>query len=170
MERDAMSPEQKAMAEAQRIKAEYENKNKTLEEQQQAAATQAETQKVIAKLNLELPAAAEAAGLPRSPAVGRMMIEFMLSQARAGVEVDPNDAAQYAKEQVQTWTGETVKGMDGAQLERFLGPDVIKTILGYAVAKVRGAGAAPAVPPASSAPTKRPPSFLTPDEWAKRYG
>jgi hypothetical protein len=99
-----------------------------------------------------------------------MMIDFMLSQARAGMNVDPSDAAQYAKETVQSWTGDVVKGMNGDQLERFLGPETIKAILGHAVAKVRG-GTGTTPPAIQAAPSKPPqPTFLSEKEWRARYG
>jgi hypothetical protein len=170
MEREAMNPDQRARADAERRAQEAEEKLRAGETERETQVRQAETQKHIGRLNAEIPAAAEAAGLPRSPAVGRMMIEFMLSQARAGLDVGPEDAAQYAKEQVQGWTGEVIKGMDGAQLERFLGPEVIKAILGHAVAKVRGQAAQPAVPTPGTVPAKKPPAFMSTDEWRKVYG
>jgi hypothetical protein len=170
MEREAMSPEQRKIAE-------YEAKLKTVEEErsarvkeQQTVAQQAETQKVIAKLNVDLPAAAEAAGLPKSPAVGRMMIDFMLSQARAGMDVNPEDAAQYAKETVAGWTGEVIKGMSGAQIEQFLGPDAIKTLLNHKVAQVRGGTTPAPVPATSPAAPKKSPAFLSTEEWRRQYG
>jgi hypothetical protein len=173
MEREAMSPEQRKIAEYESKLKAVEEQEKTRQQEQQTAAQQAETQKVIAKLNVELPAAAEAAGLPKSPAVGRLMVEFMLSQARAGAEVDPQDAAQYAKETVQSWTGEVVKGMNGDQLERFLGPEVIKAILGHAVAKVRGTSQPQAHPPSAPAPMRingQPKTFITDRrEWDKQF-
>lgn len=168
MEQEAMTPEQRAYADAQRRIQELEAKTKSADEERQTAAQQAETQKVIASLNTAIPAAAEAAGLPRSPAVGRMMIEFMLSQARAGVEVDPADAAQYAKETTQGWTGEVLKSMNDEQIVSFLGPEVVKKVLQHAVNKVRGAPPAPAPAGAAAAPPKAP-SFLSTDEWRKRY-
>ena len=170
MEREAMNPDQRARAEAEQKIAEYQAREKAQQEEQQTAAQQAETQKVIGKLNVELPAAAEAAGLPRSPAVGRMMIDFMLTQARAGVEVDPADAAQYAKETTQQWTAEVIKGMDGDQLDKFLGPEVIKKVLANAVARVRGKTAQPTIPPQGAPQAKKEPSFLTPEEFRRRYG
>jgi hypothetical protein len=102
--------------------------------------------------------------------VGRMMIDFMLSQARAGVQVDSSDAAQYAKETVQNWTGETLKGMSGPQLEQFLGPDVVRAILGHAVAKVRGGNGAPVVPAQPQSPSSPRPWSLSTDEWRAKYG
>lgn len=171
MEQESMSPEQRAAAEYQRKAAEAEAKLKAFEEEKQTAAQQAETQKVIEGLNQAIPAAAEAAGLPRSPAVGRMMVEFMLSQARAGVDADPADAAQYAKETVQGWTGEVLRSMNEDQIVSFLGPEVVKRILQHSVNKVRGTqGAPPAAPPAAPAGDRRAPSFLSPEEWRKRYG
>lgn len=169
MEQEAMSPEQRAAAEYQRKAQEAEAKLKAMEEEKQTAAQQAETQKVIEGLNKAIPEAAQAAGLPRSPAVGRMMVEFMLSQARAGADVDPADAAQYAKETVQGWTAETLKSMNEDQIVSFLGPEVVKRILQHSVNKVRGTQAQVPTPAAPAAPAQRPPTFLTPDEWRKRY-
>ena len=170
MEQEAMTPEQRAVAEAQRKAAEVEQKLKAIEEERQQAATQAETQKVIENLNQAIPAAAEAAGLPRSPAVGRMMVEFMLSQARAGADVNPEDAAQYAKETVHAWSGEVFKSMNDEQLVSFLGPEVVKKILAHSVAKVRGQQAAPPPPQAAATPAPKKQGYLSPDEWRKLYG
>ena len=170
MEREALSPEQRQIAERDaKIKA-FEEQEASRKQEQQTAAQQAETQKVIAKLNVELPAAALAAGLPKSPAVGRMMVEFMLSQARAGLDVNPEDAAQYAKESVQNWTGEIVKGMDGPQLETFLGPAVIKAILTHAVAKARGGTSPAPAPLQTDTPKPKAPTYLSTEEWRAKYG
>jgi hypothetical protein len=166
MEQEAMSPEQRAVAEYQRKNAEMEAKLKAIEEERTQGAQKAETDRVIATLNTAIPAAAEAAGLPRSPAVGRMMVEFMLSQARAGVDVNPEDAAQYARENVQGWTGEVLKSMNEEQIITFLGPEVVKKILTHSVNKVRGTQAAPAVVPATTSP-KGPPKKMSTDEWRK---
>lgn len=168
MEQEAMTPEQRAYADAQRRIQELEAKQKAADEEHQTAAQKAETEKVIASLNQAIPAAAESVGLPRSPAVGRMMVEFMLSQARAGVEVDPQEAAVYAKENVQTWTGEVLKGMGDEQIVNFLGPEVIKKVLAHSVAKVRGTQAAPpAATPAATASNPKPPTRMSTAEWRK---
>jgi len=170
MEQEAMTPEQRAVAEAQRKAAEVEQKLKAIEEERRTAAEQAETQKHIETLNQAIPAAAEAAGLPRSPAVGRMMVEWMLSQARSGNPADPADAAQYAAETVRGWTSETLRGMNEEQIVSFLGPEVVKRILSHSVAKVRGQAAQAAAPKPAVAPPPKKQGYLSPDEWRKLYG
>lgn len=171
MEQEQMTAEQRRIAALEAEKRAAEERAKTLEENQKQQAQQAAMQQAAAELNRVIPEAAERAGLPRSPVVGRMMVEHMLSVARAGGQPDPDAAAEYAAETLRSWQTGAVGSMDDARLAAYLGPDVVKRVAAYAAAQARSTlPGAVQTPPTGAPRPKAAPKTLTPDEWRQLYG
>lgn len=171
MEQESMTQEQRRIAALEAEKAQAEARAKALEDQQRQASQQVEMQQAAAQLNKVIPEAAERAGLPRSPVVGRMMVEHMLSQARAGITPDPDAAAEYAAETVRAWQSAAFTGADDAKIVSLLGPEVAKRVAAYMAGQARSVLPGSIQPTQNGAPKpKAAPRTMTVEEWRAQYG
>lgn len=168
-ERQQMSPEQRALADERKRREELESKLKAEEEAKAQAAEQAELRVHTERLNKSIPEAAKKIGLPATPRAGKIMLEHMLSMAKAGIPPDPVDAAQYAHDTLRAESSALLRDMSDDQVVKFLGPDVVKRINAYSVAQVRGQTQPAPAPQAEAPKPKEPPRMLTPAEWRAKY-
>lgn len=168
MEREQMDPAQRALMEERQRREEAERKIKEHEEQQGKAKLDAETQAEIGKLNREVIEAADKLGLPKSPRLGRMMLQHMHTMAQAGMAPDAHESARFVMDSLKTEVPHLIGGMGDEQIVSFLGKPVIDRILAWSVARARGqAPATPApAPTPQGEPQRRP---LTIEEWRAKH-
>lgn len=169
-EETQLTPEQRALQDERKRREEAERKAKEYEEQQTRAKLDAETQAEIGKLNREVLEAADKAGLPKSPRLGRMMLQHMRTMADAGQTPDAHESARFVMDSLRTEVPHLIGGMNDEQIVGFLGKPVIDRILAWSVARAKGQAPAPAPAPEVKPDAERPrPSFLSVEEWRKQY-
>lgn len=168
-QREQQTPEQRALAAEQKRREELEQRLAAEEKAKADAKTQAETKAFQDKIAKAVPEAAEKFGLPRTPHAGRLVIEHMLSQARAGFDPDPVEAAAAAAATIKSETRAILKGMTGDQLLGTLGPEVVEAVRKHLVAKAKGEPTTPVTPTTPAAPEPQPKAYLSSDEWRARY-
>lgn len=170
VEREQMSPEQRALADERRRREETERKLAEREKAEAQAKQEAETRAEIQRINVEIPEAAAKVGLPKSPRAGKLMIDHMLRMINAGEVGDAHEAARYAMDVIRAEHRDLTAAMDDAQLEAYLGKEAVARILKRSVEKARGQVQADPNPPPPPPPAERPrSSALSPEEWRKRF-
>lgn len=167
--REQQTPEQRALADERKRREELEQKLQAEEKAKKDAALQAEIQAERQRFEREIPAAAEKAGLPKTPHAGRLMVDQLMRQQRSGLPLDFEDAAISAKETLTQEVKAILGGMSEAQLESYLGEHA-ERLRKHWVAKVKG-DVKPEPPPAAKPNgEQRPKTYLSPDEWRKSLG
>lgn len=167
-EREQMSPEARALADERKRREELEKKLKGEEERVKTEAQQRETRAWVEKFNREVPEAAKSVGLPQTPRAGRLMLEHMQTVAKAGLPIDPADAARHAMDTIREENRAILADMADDQIVSFLGKDVVNRILKHSVNQVRAPAPPAAVPPAT--PKPKAAGFMSPEEWRAKYG
>jgi hypothetical protein len=169
VDREQMSPEQrKLLDDRQKLDAE----KRQIEEQRQAQADarqKAETQAHIQRFNQEIPAAMEAAGLPRDPEIVRVAVGHMANMVRLGLPIDVKWAVQDAKNQMVEKYAPVFSRMPAEHLVQILGKPAIdaiqKHLIGQATQPPR-----PAIATPPAAAPKKPTYGMSPEQWRRTFG
>lgn len=171
VEREQMSPEQRALADERRRREEAERKYFEKEKAETKARTDAETRAEIQRINIEIPEAAAKVGLPKSPRAGQLVIGHMLKMIEAGEVANAHEAARYAMDVIRAEHRDLTASMDDAQLEAYLGKETVARILKRSVERARGQVAADPNPPPGPAVAGEKPRTgpLSVDEWRARF-
>jgi hypothetical protein len=169
LQRDAMPPEQRALAEQQeklaKERAEFEKERAAQQEQVVSQQSQA----IRAQLEPKVIAAVEAAGLPKTPDAVRAVVGELERQVKYGLPMDVEAAANEVRDQFFRPSLGMLKNMSPAQIVAEIGKEKFDELLRFSIEQQKGA------PPPPQAPVETKPkapekNWMSPQEWRAKYG
>jgi hypothetical protein len=167
---EQMTPEQRALAEKERAINEREAKIREAEEARQHQAMQAETAQHVQRFNAEIPAAMEAAGLPRDPAAARLVIEHAQRAASLGMPIDLKWAARDVASQMVSKYAPVFAKMPPERLISALGKDAIDAIQKHLISRAQpGIPQPKPVPQQANGTQPKRPYGMSVDEWREKF-
>lgn len=177
VEREQMDPKDRRIRELEAQQQKIEAERKAAEERQTTEHREAQTKAAAEHFNKSIVPALQKVEVPVTETTVGLVAKFMqdIAQgaAEAGVAVDVNDlvadAAEMAKQELQTFTKATVGKLKGGDLVKFIGMDAAHEIRRWFVEqhKAKAASGQPQNPtPVRAAPVERKP--LSQDEWRER--
>lgn len=170
LQREAMSPEQRRIAELeaerQRLQAERDEQVKT----QQQQAMEQQTKAAVQHFNQTIPKAMESAGLPKTTESLRLVADHLKRQLSIGLQPDVAYAAQEVRQFLDQRNAAVYRAYSPQQLEQLLGKEAIDNLMRYRIEQAKGAPAQPPPPKPPETPKPAGKSYLTPKEWDALYG
>lgn len=167
LQRESMTPEQRRIAELEAERDRYATEAKNREAAELEAKVAAQTNIHREQLNRALPAAMDAAQLPRTPEAARLVIGHLETMVKMGLELDVQAAAEMAREDLVERNSAIFRGMSPEMLERALGKETIAAILRRSLEAPKPAPTPNPTPEPKPEPKK---NWLSSQEWAKEYG
>jgi hypothetical protein len=168
-ERALLEREEKLRAEEQRRQAWAQEQEELKLQQQQAYWAKKYDEEIGSAL------ADPDVGLPKTAATVKRMAELMSKALQAGLDVPAKDVARIVRDEQAAAQRELFSKLDGAQLYRLLGDEVVKRLRTYELAQVRRTPVAPpAAPEGERPPARKPETKKQPmserefDEYVKR--
>jgi hypothetical protein len=174
-EASQLDPKEKEAAELKARVEAYERQEKEAKARAQTEAEKAATDEALQHLDVEITEALKDSGLPKTPKVVARMAELLERDLRLGLNRPAKELVRYLQDEVTGSQKQLVSALEGEQLVKFLGEDVIKKVRAFdaAQAKQHPAAAKP-VPrsgsgpvPRNGAPAKKP---MNESEWRKTFG
>lgn len=157
LQEEALTPEQKRLREL-----EEENKRyKETEKQKAEREAQEERSRIESKYtedyDRKITEALNSANIPKNPAAIRRVAQHMLNALEAGVDLDPRDAIEYAKQDFMGEIKELLSALDENSLLSFMGDDIAGKIRKADLARVKASkvssqNSAPQLKPESNEP------------------
>jgi hypothetical protein len=168
IQREQMTPEQRALAEERGKREALEQQIKQREVAEQKAKVDSETQAHIQRFNQLIPQAMEQAGLPRDPEAARLVVQNLATMAKMGLQPDPTWAAADAYQTLTARYAPVFASMaqknPGAFIQA-IGPQALDAIQRHLIASKRGPTQQA---PQTQAQTQRRPSVYTDREQWRR--
>jgi hypothetical protein len=157
IELEKMTPAERRAYEAEKKLKAYEAEKQKAEEEKQRTVHEQEVARhkdEFASLFMETM---EATGLPKSS--GRYVLHRMASlyaqNEEAGLESTPEEMATHVLEGLKREHTGVLSGLDGDRLLEYLGPDVVKKVLGAHLARINAKRGRPAQPTAQVQQTQQ---------------
>lgn len=151
-QKEQLSPEKRALMEAEEKLRAAEEEKRQLSERQKAEQLQRQQAYWAKKYDESITEALAdpEVGLPKVPSVVKRMADLMGKSLKLGIEVDTREVAKLVKKEYLEAQRELVGKLDGESLYRYLGEDTAKKIRAYEVAQLKVKPTAPASAQASS--------------------
>ncbi|HET9554909.1 MAG TPA: hypothetical protein VFP50_18230 [Anaeromyxobacteraceae bacterium] len=163
-----LTPEQQQY-ERQRL--EFERQRAEFAEQQRAAQEQAlsvQATEMRSQMEPMIISEMEKAGLPKTPAAVRAVVDQLQTQHRHGLPLDFAEAVRSAQDQFINPTAEVLGKMPPEQLVKLLGKEAVDAILRHSIAQKPTPESRPIQPPTAPAQEK-PRTWMTTKEWNDQY-
>lgn len=137
LQQEAMSPEQKRVAEMEAKLKKYETEKKQAEEAARQQEMRALEEKHLKSYNEMFVKALTESGLPRTPYTVKRMAELTLVANKKGLNLDASQIAKLVREDYQAEMQSLYGSADGSQLMALLGDDGVKKLTKVQVAQLK---------------------------------
>ena len=166
LEEEMLTPEQKAVRDAQEII----KRDKQREEDERAAKEAAERehwQKHYAQeYDKKITEALSTSGLPKTPKTVKRMAKLMSKNLEMGLDLEPKDLVNIVRDEYLSEIKELFGASDGDTLLKMLGDDVANKIRKSDLARLKGGGnVAPPRKPSAQAEPQKAQRRMSTEEW-----
>lgn len=170
IEKEAMTPEQRELAEAKVKLAEAEEEKKTAKQKEDEAVMTRLTAEATANYEKDIIGAIEAEKLPKTRGIVRRIAYYLDQGLRRGVELNAKDVVPFVRKELNAEIIEMFNVVDGNTLAEILGDGNVKKLNEALLTKMKQPGGAPvkSAPAGSGSPAaSEPVKKLSKTEWRK---
>lgn len=128
LQREMMTPEQRQLAEMKAKLEQYEKMEAEQKRQQELAQQQALEAKIAQEYQQKIISALDKSGLPKTPEMAKRMAYLLQKNMELGLDLDAEDLAQEAKNEVMGLIGSLSKDADAEKLLALIGKENLKKI------------------------------------------
>lgn len=177
LKRELMDPVQRELEELRDFKTKQQDSVKKQEQDRLTKAQQTELQQLqhraMQEYDVSITEALKTASLAKTPDAVNRVVAYMEKALSNGYEIDPATAVGIVQDQYRSDLQAMAGNLDGEQLVKFFGDDIIKKLRKYDLTRIKQKlepqqAAAPAQPAPPREPKQAQSSGLRPNEWMDR--